>query len=95
MKPILKKIVQIFLIVAVVDLTIGLLLLLTENGSNFWSVVNLPVFYALPFNYLIVCEYEEALYLWPIHAGILAVLVYLVYKGVKSLTYNKAIKKDV
>jgi uncharacterized membrane protein len=91
MKYIIRRIITIFVIVAAIDLLIGLLLLLTENGSNFWSVVNLPVFYAFPFNYLIVCTYEEALYLWPLHAGLLAVLVYLVFKGVKSLTYNKAI----
>ena len=83
-----RKLVVVFIAVSFADAAIGLALMPFDLEHALWPLVNYPVLTLYPFEYLGVHVYSESLVLWPPHAGILGVVVYLAIIAIKRVAYK-------
>jgi len=82
------------MIISGIDVLLGVAFMPFDIGRGLWSLIYFPLFTTLSFNYLIACKYSESLYLWLIHSGLLAALLYLIFVTLGILKSNNFSEKD-
>ena len=72
---------------------IGLGLRMTGDiGATVWPLLNFPILLVFRFDYLVLCSYDETLYLWPLHMGLLAATLYVVF-AIAPVAYKKGVER--